>query len=272
MKLFNNGEMKSFLGKNYSQTSWAGRLDGAPVWECAYSPNLSIAPHHHETAYICFVFLGDVAEHDGKQERIFNDFRASYQPPGSVHAWRVGPHGARLFGFAIDDALLASPFGVCAAPSHYIELPDRRFHNYLHAAMRAAHGVESDTLFNTHWRHEILATLIRDEDEFCPKWFADVRAYIHDHYADNPTPVRLGEVAQRHPAHVMRAFKQQSGVTIGRYIKFVQVEAACRRLREMKRSCADIAQDCGFSDQSHMTRVFRAIIGATPKAYQDAFL
>jgi len=34
-------------------------------------------------------------------------------------------------------------------------------------------------------------------------------------------------------------------------------------------SISDIALDCGFANQTHLTKVFRQITGTTPKVYQQ---
>jgi AraC family transcriptional regulator len=44
---------------------------------------------------------------------------------------------------------------------------------------------------------------------------------------------------------------------------------ATRLLDEGRLSVAEIANTCGFATQSHMTTVFRRLLGVTPKAYRS---
>jgi AraC family transcriptional regulator len=46
------------------------------------------------------------------------------------------------------------------------------------------------------------------------------------------------------------------------------VERAKQLLKQQAISISDIALDCGFANQTHLTKVFRQMTGVTPKAYQ----
>jgi AraC-like DNA-binding protein len=37
-------------------------------------------------------------------------------------------------------------------------------------------------------------------------------------------------------------------------------------------SIAQVAAEVGFADQSHLTRKFKSLVGATPRQYQQALL
>jgi AraC family transcriptional regulator len=42
------------------------------------------------------------------------------------------------------------------------------------------------------------------------------------------------------------------------------------KLRDDGLSPSDVATECGFSDQSHLTRVFRQTVGVSPGAWRRA--
>ena len=79
------------------------------------------------------------------------------------------------------------------------------------------------------------------------------------------------ELAGMHPAHFARAFRSHVGLTPGRYRRRERVRAASRLLLDSPASLAEIAHACGFSDQSHLTNVFREAAGVPPKRYRGAF-
>ncbi len=69
--------------------------------------------------------------------------------------------------------------------------------------------------------------------------------------------------------HFSRLFKQTTGMTPKRYLLELQVE----KVRELLQSGSDlplgeIAQQCGFYDQSHMGSEFRRQVGTTPDSYR----
>jgi AraC-like DNA-binding protein len=69
-----------------------------------------------------------------------------------------------------------------------------------------------------------------------------------------------------------RAFRQSMGLPPHRWILLQRVLRAKSLLRDAGRSLSDIATACGFADQSHFTRVFAGIVGASPGAWRKQVL
>lgn len=65
-----------------------------------------------------------------------------------------------------------------------------------------------------------------------------------------------------------RAFRMTTGMPPHRWRLAQRVQRARELLDSTALSLAEIAQICGFSDQSHLTRAFAAANGATPGAYR----
>jgi AraC-like DNA-binding protein len=80
----------------------------------------------------------------------------------------------------------------------------------------------------------------------------------------------VAEVAARSavsPRHLERAFQEQIGVSPKMFNKLLRLDHALEQVNQRK-SWAEIATLCGYFDQSHMARDFRAMAGATPKAFE----
>ncbi|MUG98056.1 helix-turn-helix domain-containing protein [Scytonema sp. UIC 10036] len=92
-----------------------------------------------------------------------------------------------------------------------------------------------------------------------------VREYIHEHLDGNLKLVELSAIAQISPYHFLRLFKQQVGITPHQYILQSRIEKAKYLLQHSNLSIANIALRTGFSDQSHLTRCFKRMVGVTPK-------
>lgn len=62
-------------------------------------------------------------------------------------------------------------------------------------------------------------------------------------------------------------FKLTTGLSVHEYVtrRVERVQLLLQRTREPLR---DIAAQCGFFDQSHMTRVFSQRVGGTPGIYR----
>lgn len=80
----------------------------------------------------------------------------------------------------------------------------------------------------------------------------------------------LAGVACLSPYHFSRSFKLALGVGPQRYIMQRRLERAKTLLRRNDQPLAWIAQEAGFSDQSHLTSLFRHEVGVTPGRFRAA--
>jgi len=91
---------------------------------------------------------------------------------------------------------------------------------------------------------------------------------------DDPArPLELADLAQAaciSKFQLLRGFSTLTGLTPHAYLMQKRTDLA-RRLIKTGVSLADAAFASGFSDQSHMTRMFAAKYGVTPGAYAAAF-
>lgn len=89
--------------------------------------------------------------------------------------------------------------------------------------------------------------------------------------ANIDTPINLTDIAQatnRSPSHIARMFRTELGMPPHRYLISLRVEKARRLLEKTSMSIAEIAYECGFAHQEHLTRLFRRQTGTTPAAHR----
>ncbi len=70
------------------------------------------------------------------------------------------------------------------------------------------------------------------------------------------------------PAYFSRLFKEETGESFTQRYNRMRIERAKELLLSTDRTIVEIAAEVGFSDQSHFTRVFKSVAGATPNAYR----
>jgi AraC family transcriptional regulator len=97
-----------------------------------------------------------------------------------------------------------------------------------------------------------------------------VRDYIENHLDDRLTLTDLAAVACLSPYHFSRSFKQAVGVGPQRYVMQRRLERAKTLMRRSNQPLAVIARDVGFTDQSHLTSLFRRETRMTPGRYRAA--
>lgn len=87
-------------------------------------------------------------------------------------------------------------------------------------------------------------------------------------------PLRVehaARIARLSPNYFSRAFKVTFGLAFSKYVTARRVERAKLLLLTSRSSICQIAFDCGFSDQAHLSRVLRKDLGATPNAWRRAY-
>jgi AraC family transcriptional regulator len=101
-----------------------------------------------------------------------------------------------------------------------------------------------------------------------PRWLDQAKELIHEKFLERLTVAELARAVDAHPTHLARAFRRRFGCTIGEYARHLRVEFACREILKSDLPLAEIASICGFSDQSHFSRVFKRLTGLTPFEYR----
>ena len=92
------------------------------------------------------------------------------------------------------------------------------------------------------------------------------REYIQAHFVENVTLDQLARVANLSPFHLLRVFQRDMGLPPHAYLTQVRI-ARAKALLARGSSPAQAALDTGFTDQSHLTRHFKRLVGVAPGRY-----
>ena len=99
------------------------------------------------------------------------------------------------------------------------------------------------------------------EDEFVTK----VRVLIERHIDDfDLTVEHLADAVHLSPSQLRRKLDALIGYSPKRFIRFLRLKRAKTLLIDKNRSVISVSYDCGFSDASYFTRVFKKEFGMTP--------
>ena len=95
-----------------------------------------------------------------------------------------------------------------------------------------------------------------------------VFSHILDNLDQTVTVEELAGIATLTPAQFGKAFRDVTGLSAQRWQMDARVRSAQRlMIDDPEESLAEIAALAGFSDQSHFSRAFMEIVGATPTAW-----
>ena len=70
--------------------------------------------------------------------------------------------------------------------------------------------------------------------------------------------------------YIARTFKEDTGVTLYKYIQGRRLDEAARKLAETDRPIVEIAFEAGYGSQQAFTQAFRCIYACTPQEYRRA--
>jgi transcriptional regulator GlxA family with amidase domain len=96
------------------------------------------------------------------------------------------------------------------------------------------------------------------------------RAVLDDVAGDHSVDA-MAVRAQMSPRHFARAFRAEAGVTPGRYVERVRLDAARRALEDTADPIAAIADACGFGTAETMRRAFLRALAVAPAEYRRRF-
>ena len=102
------------------------------------------------------------------------------------------------------------------------------------------------------------------------KEIEDGCTFLEQHYAERITLDMLSDIARLNKYSLVRLFTRYKGITPYRYLETIRIGVA-KKLLEQGAEPGQVAQQTGFSDQSHFASYFGKFIGLTPGQYQSVF-
>jgi transcriptional regulator GlxA family with amidase domain len=99
----------------------------------------------------------------------------------------------------------------------------------------------------------------------------ELQAWILEHPEADLSVEALARRVAMSPRNFFRVFLREVGMTPGRFVERVRVEAARRLLEETSRGVPAAAAACGFGSPETMRVAFRRTLGVSPRGYRSRF-
>jgi transcriptional regulator GlxA family with amidase domain len=113
------------------------------------------------------------------------------------------------------------------------------------------------------------ATLAAQQAEREP--LREVQRFVVEHLREDLSVEALAERAHMSGRNFARAFRAEAGITPGRYVERVRLEAARRALEDTRLPVARVAAECGFASTERMRRCFLRALGVGPAEYRRRY-
>ncbi|MFE7619974.1 GlxA family transcriptional regulator [Streptomyces sp. NPDC057496] len=99
----------------------------------------------------------------------------------------------------------------------------------------------------------------------------EVQRWISEHPGEDLSVDALAARARLSPRHFARAFRDETGLTPGRYVERVRLEQARRLLEDTTDGVLGISRACGYGTPEAMRRAFVRALGTAPAEYRRRF-
>lgn len=242
--------------------------------ESTYPGGLVQAAHGHPDAYVTCVLAGAYDERVLGRRRRVEQGAIVYHPAEEEHAVRFRTRSTQIFRLTPTPALLEAarlvgvPFDRIASATPLLQDFAHRVHTL--AARATPEAILAVDVAASEFVAALRTRSTRGPAPVPRAAIDTVRDYLDVHYAHGPSLPALAALAQCHPVTLARAFRRQTGRSIGAYLRQRRLEAACRLLRESTQPLSVVAADAGYADQAHLTRALRRATGMTPTQVRDA--
>ncbi len=211
--------------------------------------------HSHDYLLISLLLSGSVLEHTSNYTTIANSSAVFIKPPGINHS-NAFPKNASILSIRVYDW-------------EYYKL---RFNDIeviqngavLYYFLNVLKSVDKK-LALAELKKSLLNHFKIGKNKTVPVWLSEVKRFVESHFNESIQIRRLAKEIGKHPVHLSRTFKAFYGVDIKSYQKQIRLHNAISEIGSQGKNLTQIAQDCGFYDQSHFSREFKKTTKMPPR-------
>jgi AraC family transcriptional regulator len=264
-------------GEHYGRVFHKFHIPSAIVSESVYRQSLALPEHSHELAFFTLILEGNYSENYAGKNLVYSPLTVLWRGADISHKDKIERGGSRFFFVEIKRPFLDRLLEYEKVPEHCYERGGTL--TWLASRLRGeiSDGRIASPLVAEGITLEMLGCLARQNaasaaEKRPPKWLLRVVERLNAEFTENLSTERLASEAGVHPVYLASVFRRFYRETIGEYVQKLRVRHASRLLLEREIPLVEIACECGFSDQSHFTRIFKRLTGRTPGAFRDSIV
>lgn len=240
--------------------------------ENLYPSGMALPKHSHPQAYITFVVEGAFRERYATRSILCRTGMVRYLPAGEVHENEIQAR-SRCLHISSDlssfDRLRQLP-AIPMRPAELSGLSITWLANRLYAEF--SRQDTASTMLIEGLVLEILAEIARsdaaDSAREAPRWLKEATEIVEARFLERLTLSEIASQVGVHCVHLSRQFHKYNRCTVGELIRRRRVQYASHLLAHSRTPLAEIALLCGFSDQSHLSFLFKRYMGLTPSKFR----
>lgn len=94
------------------------------------------------------------------------------------------------------------------------------------------------------------------------------KRYIQTHFCEHITLEQTAAYVDLSPTYFTKRFKDETGLTFKEYVTTCRMDKMKKLLKESSLSLKEITYQAGYTDPNYVSRVFKKMIGCSPKEYR----
>jgi AraC family transcriptional regulator len=240
--------------------------------EHLYPPGMVLPKHAHHHVYFTFVLEGSFREKSADGTLVCRAGAIRFLPAGEMHEDVIETR-LRCLHIKADASVLEELDRHSVVPRRPAEingltatwLANRLYAEFLREDSASSIAVEGLIL-------EILAEIARIETKprpaLVPNWLKHATDIVESRFLERLSLAEIASEVGVHYVHLSRQFHKYNRCTIGDLIRRRRVQHASHLLAHSRTPLAEIALICGFSDQSHLSFLFKRYMGLSPSKFR----
>lgn len=247
-------------------------FDNCRIVETRHAPNVFYDFHAHKESTITFTINGSFTEEFCGNTFHCNMFDLLYKPGGTEHRNsynQSGTHSLLIEFFDHDNSLKQYE-----GKGIFIRSVQKEFAKNIAIKLYAflSSGNELVTLAADELLSEFSRVDVHTQcEKQIPPWLKRTKEYLDENIFEKVSLSQLSKMANVHHVYYARCFRRFFGRSVSQYLHKKRLAEAMMKLQHEDKTNVQLANDFGYTDQSHFTHFFKRETGFTPNVFSKKF-
>ncbi|MCW3464846.1 AraC family transcriptional regulator [Chitinophaga nivalis] len=260
-------------GEYYGTTRKTIHISGIRLSHQQYSPLSSSPVHAHQREHLCYTLAGTFREVTSRNNQLIAAGELLIYPKQREHQTIMQQQYRSCLFIEFNDDWLERLRDHHIRFDHFTVIRQADVSQlFSRIYQEFSHPGEAAPLLLEGLLIESAVTLSRQpaaDKKLLPSQIRKIRDLLQSDIAQKWTLSDLATRLDFHPVYLNRLFKQHTGQTIHQYLEDIRIAQVCHLLKHSSNTISDIAYACGFTDPSHLHKVFLKKKGIRPLAYKS---
>lgn len=272
-RIFETGALHAAKERFHGERLKSCQIPGFVLSECRYPPHFETPLHAHGRALFCLAVEGAYTARYGLRTCACETTSLLFHAPNEMHSEHFQNSGGRFFIIEIepwwleqvrDQAVITN--GSAGFKDGALAMLGMNLYKEFLVMDEVSPLIIEGLMLAVIGKASRSATANLTSQ--APRWLGQAKQLLHDRFTETLTLAEIARHVGVSPAYLAQMFHKHYFNTVGGYLRQLRLEFACREMVTSNAPLCQIALAAGFSDQSHLTRMFKRHMGISPAQYR----